>query len=125
VGLPRIPCRTLMGAVAIAALTAWGYTMWVRSAEFAARASEHNGRIVLCEYQLDEMCYFHGCPVRLTATREVWRVMIERRARYEGRIYRKYRRAAFFPCLAVSPDPAPPPVWRATFETRVPLGDQP
>jgi hypothetical protein len=91
---PRFSVRRMMVAVLIAGLGAWAYTLWLRYGEFAARAYEHRKRTYGHEElmgivrQSDEIIEFH----------EEW-------IRYEDKLYRKYRFAAFFPWLPVAPDP--------------------
>jgi len=109
----KFTLRSLMTAVAIVALMAWGCMLWHRSAEFAAEASEHGVRCSIHETNVTLIDFQRGrwYPGNLNA-HDPRRILHEQWARYEDRMYRKYRRAAFLPWLPVSPDlPAPLDPW--------------
>jgi hypothetical protein len=114
---PHFTLRALMIVVALASLAAWGYVLWRQSAEFAARAREHEEGRSLCDINL---AFVIGRTqgrqsARLSASAraelEAKRARLEQWVHYEQRMYLKYRRAARFPWLPISPDPVPPTAW--------------
>ena len=107
----RFTVRMLLIAIALAALATWGGILWTRSATFAQKAREHQGRRWFQEINL--------ATLRLNAQRfdpegedagnfQAQCARLERSLRYEDELYQKYDRAARFPWLTPTPDPAPP-----------------
>ena len=117
----RFRLRSLMIALALASLAAWGYSMWRRSREFAARATAHQFRVFTEEINIrsitDEYPVTQFPPRRkthLTPAEKVSLGISERVLRYETIMYEKYLRRAY-PWLPVAPDPPPPPGrWEGT-----------
>ncbi len=100
----RFTLRSLMVAVAITGLATF---LWLRSADFAAKAYEHNERRRFHVLRLipPSTPRFFGAPDPFSAQyvsfHKQW-------TRYEDRLFRKYRFAAFLPWLPVSrEEPAP------------------
>jgi len=109
---PRMTCRTLMIAIALVALATRGGMLWCRSAGFAAKARKHQIEKEFLEIQISSIEYnVYKFPWRsrlpLSARDEASRAILERRARQEDGLYRKYRYAATLPWLPVEPDPSP------------------
>jgi len=109
---PRMTCRTLMIAIALAALATRGGMLGCRSAGFAAKARKHQIKkeslefdILCIEYNVYK--YPRRSRLPLTARDEANRAILERRVQYEDSLYRKYRHAATLPWLPVEPDPSP------------------
>lgn len=103
---PQFTLRSLMVAVVIAGLATWGYRLWLRSAYFAAKASEHATRQFYLEGSLTPML-MGPPPYHISFNADKHKRRTEW-ARYEDQLCRKYRFAAFLPFLPVSPDPPPP-----------------
>jgi hypothetical protein len=120
VRLPRrCTLRTLMVAVALAGLAAWGFTLQCRSvdrrrsAEFAAKARLHERLLTRYAQMLDDIDFAGDRWVSRRKPGDVLdgeRASVERRMKYEYGLYEKYRRASSFPWLPVDPDPIAPPV---------------
>lgn len=103
-----------MGTIAAAAFASWCGVMWLRSAEFAARAGEHQASLLFNSSNLSMKYYlytrFERQPVRplvRPARDELER--LEGRWTYHRRMYEKYRRLSLFPWFSAGPDPAAPP----------------
>ncbi len=99
----RITCRSLMIVVAFAALAIWCCVMWRRSAEFAAKAREHEFLIFIHKSNLYITLYdnFDNLIVPESPERAHFDKLIEK----HNRMLEKYRRATVFPWLTVVPNP--------------------
>jgi hypothetical protein len=109
----RISLRTLMIAVALAALASWGWVLRQRSARFASEAEKHYYRM---DHYIGNRNTVYRDPhtgirkrrEQLTDAEKRQLEFYESCASYEEQLIRKYRWAAIFPW--VSPEDDPPPL---------------
>jgi hypothetical protein len=104
--LPHFRVRTLMLAVAIVALLAWGARLGTRSLIYYRLATTYGAHEREWRYMAARD---RGTTTRTRSVSAVWGPEI---ADYYAPLARKYRRAMWRPWAAVAPDP-PAPVFGA------------
>jgi hypothetical protein len=103
---PRFTLRALLIFLALAALPAWGYTLWRRSVAFAEMAEKYDLKLVTDSYNSFAHYWLYEAPP--TASERARFTYLRRVLDYDEQMYWKYRRAALYPWLPVGPDPPPP-----------------